>query len=102
MFNANFEGDVTWSFDLIARCYWLANPISWFEPVWFFSLGMPKSKIYTRHPRSIDQLKDASCQEIVAITHEMIRWFMDNFGKRLRQCVDNNGKTFDRSNFKTK
>ena len=57
----------------------------------FFLWGYLKSKVYSNRPQSIVQLKDAICQEITAISHEMTHRVIDNFHECLRQCVDNNG-----------
>ena len=45
---------------------------------------------------------DLHWNEIVIILHEMIRRVLDKFRKRLRQCVDNNGKHLTDVIFKTK
>ena len=47
--------------------------------------------MYINRPCSIEQLKDAICQEITAIPHEMTHRVIDYFHEHLRQCVDNNG-----------
>ena len=60
--------------------------------MWFFFLwGYLKSKVYSNHPQSIEQLKDAIHHEITAIPHEMTRQVIDNFRECLWQYVDNNG-----------
>ncbi len=56
---------------------------------------------YGNRPQSIEQLKDAIRQEIIAIPHEMTRRVIDNFRERLRQCVDNNGSHLTDLIFKT-
>lgn len=72
------------------------------NPCDFFLWGYLKSKVYMHRPRSTEQLKDAICQEIAAIPHEMIRRVLDNFHKRLRQCVDRSGTHLTDMIFKTK
>ena len=72
------------------------------NPCDFFLWGYLKSKVYTHRPRSIEQLKDAICQEIAAIPHEMTRQVIDNFHERLQQCVENNCKHLTDVIFKTK
>ena len=67
----------------------------------FFLRGYLKSKVYINRLRSIEQIKDAIRQEITAIPHEMTRQVIDNFGERLRQCVDNNGSHLIDLIFKT-
>ena len=67
------------------------SDISDLNPCDFFLWEYCKSKVYSNRPQSIEQLKDAICQEITAIPHEMTRRVIDNFHERLQQCVDNNG-----------
>ena len=86
-----FEGDIPWSFDIIAWWHRLARPFTCFKSVRFFLWGYLKSKVYSNFPPSIEQLKDAIRQEITAIPHEMTHRVIDNFRERLRQCIDNNG-----------
>ena len=60
------------------------------NPCDFFLWGYVKSNVYSDRPKSIEHLKDAISQEIIAIPLEMIRRVIENFRERLRQCVDNN------------
>ena len=60
----------------------------------FFLWGYLKSKVYSNHPQSIEQLKDV-------IRQEMTRWVIDNFRERLQQCVDDNGSHLTDLIFKT-
>ena len=69
---------------------WLARSPD-LNPCDFFLWGYLKLKVYSNRPQSIEQLEDAIRQEITAIPHEMTRRVIDNFRKRLRQCVDNDG-----------
>ena len=71
------------------------------NPCDFFLWGYLMSKVYSNHPQSIEQLKDAIRQEITAIPHEMTHRVIDNFHERLRQCVDNNGSHLTDLIFKT-
>ena len=43
------------------------------HPCDFFLWGYLKSKVYSNRPQSIEQLKDAIRQEIIAIPNEMTR-----------------------------
>ena len=61
-------------------------------PCDFFLLGYLKVKVYARRPGTIEQLKEAIRQEVAAIPPAMTRKAMDNFRKRLQQCVINNGR----------
>ena len=45
-----------------------------------------------RRPGTIEQLKEAIQQEIVAIPPAMTRKVIDNFRERLQDCVINNGR----------
>ena len=94
---SDFEGDVPWTFDLIAWWDRLARPFT----VRFFLWGYLKSKVYSNRPQTIEQIKDAIRQEITAIPHEMTRRVIDNFRERLWQCVDNNGSHLTDLIFKT-
>ena len=70
----------------------LRDDISWsirspdLNPCDFFLLGYLKSKVYINRPCSIEQLKDAICQEITAIPHEMTHQVIDNFHEHLAVC----------------
>ena len=57
----------------------------------FFLWGYLKLKVSSNRPQSIEQLKDAIRQEIIAIPQEMICRVKDNFRERFRQWVNNNG-----------
>ena len=74
---------------------------TWFKSVRFFLWGYLKSKVYSNRPQSIEQLKDAIRQEIIAIPYEMTRRVIDNFREGLQQFVDNNGSHLTYLIFKT-
>ena len=57
--------------------------------------------MYINRPHSIEKLKDAICQEITAIPHEMTCQVIDNFRECLQQCVNNNGSHLTDLIFKT-
>ena len=57
-----------------------------------FLWGYPKAKVYARRPGTIEQLKEAIRQEVAAIQPAKTRKTMDNFRKRIQQCVINNGR----------
>ena len=86
----SLRGDIGWT-----ACSPDLNPCD------FFLWGYLKSKVYSDLPQSIEQLKDAICQEITAIPHEMTRRVIDNFREHFRQCVDNNGSHLTDLIFKT-
>ena len=68
----------------------------------FFVCGYLKSNVYTHRPRSLEQFKDAICQEIVAIAQEMIGRIMDKFHERLSRYSLNADKHLIDDIFKTK
>jgi len=52
-------------------------------PCDFFLWGYLKAKVYARRPGTIEQLKEAIRQEVVAIPPAMTHKAMDNFRERL-------------------
>ena len=48
--------------------------------------------MYARRPGTIEQLKEAIRQEVVAIPPAMTRKAMDNFRERLQEFVISNGR----------
>ena len=83
------QGQATWS------------DTPYLNPLNFFLRGYLKSKVYSNHPQSTEQLKDAIRQEITAIPREMTRRVIDNFHECLKQCVDNNRSHLTDLIFKT-
>jgi len=61
-------------------------------PCDFFLWGYLKAKVYSHHPGTIEQLKEAIRHEVAAIPPAMTRKAMDNFREWLQQCVINNGR----------
>jgi len=53
----------------------------------FFLWGYLKSKAYVRKPRTFDDLKVSSREEIATAPQEMLVNVMQNFEERLRTCV---------------
>jgi hypothetical protein len=58
----------------------------------FFLWGYLKSKVYEEKPRTTVDLKQNIRDEVAAISPTMLQRVMQNFQKRLRECVDNNGR----------
>jgi hypothetical protein len=56
-----------------------------------FLWGCLKSKVYEKKPRTTVDLKQNIIDEVAAISPTMLQQVMQNFQKRLRQCVDNKG-----------
>ena len=55
--------------------------------VWFFLCGYLKSRVYTHKPRKLNDLKEAIRQEIRPIDHQLLARVMDDFKKRLENCI---------------
>ena len=58
----------------------------------FFLWGYFKSKVYVRKPRTVDDLKVSTCEEIATVPQEMLVNVMQNFEERLRTCVRQEGR----------
>jgi hypothetical protein len=59
----------------------------------FFLCGYLESKVYEKKPRSTEDLKQNIREEVAAIPPTMLlQRVMQNFKKRLLECVDNNGR----------
>jgi hypothetical protein len=58
----------------------------------FFLCGYLKSKVYEKKPRTAMDLKQNIRDEVAAISPTILQQVMQNFQKRLRECVDNNGR----------
>jgi hypothetical protein len=58
----------------------------------FFLWGYLNSKVYKKTPRTMVDLKQNIRNEVAAISPTMLRRVMQNFQKRLRECVDNKGR----------
>jgi len=54
--------------------------------------GYLKSRVYTIRPRTIEELKLAIRQEIAARPQKMMECAMQDFEKRLRMCVRQEGR----------
>jgi hypothetical protein len=67
----------------------------------FFLWGYLKSKVYERKPRTAMDLKQNIRDEVAAISPTMLQRVMQNFQKRLRECVDNNGRHLTDTTFRT-
>jgi hypothetical protein len=45
--------------------------------------------VYEKKPRTMEDLKQNISEELAAVPPTMLQWVMQNFQKRLRECVDN-------------
>ena len=59
---------------------------------YFFLWGYLKSKVYEKKPRTMVDLKQNIRDEVAAISPTMLQQVMQNFQKRLGECVDNKGR----------
>ena len=66
----------------------------------FFLWGYLKAKVYEQLPQTLEALKEAIRQEVVAITPEMIRKVMDNYRERLHQIINIQGRHLSDGLFK--
>ena len=58
----------------------------------FYLWGYLKSNVYVRKPRIVDDLKVSIREEIATVPQEMLVNVMQNFEKRLRTCVRQEGR----------
>ena len=70
-------------------------------PCDFFLCGYLKAEVYKHWPQTLKALKDAIPEEVADIPPEMTNTVMENFRKRLRQCIANNGRHLSDVIFKT-
>jgi hypothetical protein len=56
---------------------------------YFFLWGYLKSKVYEKKPRTMVDLKQNIREEVAAISPTVLQQVMQNFQKRLRECVNN-------------
>jgi len=70
----------------------LALPI--FQRV-IFSLGYLKSRVYVHKPRTLNDLKDPTRQKIRLIDCQLLACVMDDFKKRLENCIQSDGHLTD-------
>ena len=54
----------------------------------FFLLGYLKSRVYAHKPHTLNDLKEAICQEIRPIDRQLLAHVMDDFKKRLENCTE--------------
>ena len=53
-----------------------------------FLWGLLKSNVYQNTPRTVEQLKDAVCQEIEAVNLDTLGIEFQNLEKRIQVCLD--------------
>jgi len=57
-------------------------------PADFIPSGLLKGKVYKNTPRTIEQLKDATRQEIQAVKVDTLGKVFQNLEKRIQVCMD--------------
>ena len=72
-------GDIAWP----ARLHKLTVPD-------FFLWGFLKDHVFRRHIMTIQELKQAIVDEVVAIDEDLRRCMYSNFQTRLQKCIDLN------------
>ena len=60
--------------------------------VCFFLWGYLKSRVYTHKPHTLNDLKEAIRQEIRPIARQLLARVMDDFKKRLENCIQEDGR----------
>ena len=63
-------------------------------PADFFIWGLLKGKVYKNAPRTTEQLKDATHQEIQAVNVDTLGKVFQNLEKRIQVCLDVKGDQF--------
>ena len=63
-------------------------------PADFFLWGLLEGKVYKNTPRTIEQLKDATRQEIQAVNFDTLGKVFQNLEKRIQVCLDVKGERF--------
>ena len=77
----------------IGRC----GPVVWaarspdLSPLDFFVWGFLKNKVYSSHPKTLQQLKDCVSVAAEEITSDMCQNVIVSFRKRLQKCIDIDG-----------
>ena len=67
----------------------------------FLFCGYLKSRVYTHKPRTLNDLKEAVRQEIRPIDRQLLARVMDDFKKRLENCIQEDGRYLTDIIFKT-
>jgi len=57
----------------------------------FFLWGFLKDRVFRRRIMTIQELKQATVDEVVAIDEDLLRRVYGNLQTRLQQCIDVNG-----------
>ena len=66
-----------------------------------FLCGYLKSRVYTHKPRTLNDSKEAIRQEFRAIDRQLLARVMEDFKKRLENCIQEDGRHLTDIIFKT-
>ena len=58
----------------------------------FFLWGYLKGRVYTHKPRNLGELKDAIRQEVLKIDQQLLARAMDDFKRRIENCIQEDGR----------
>ena len=58
----------------------------------FFLWGYLKGRVYTHKPRNLKELKGAIRQEVLTIDQQLLARAMDDFKRRIENCVQEDGR----------
>ena len=58
--------------------------------VWHW--GYLKGRVYTHKPRNLNELKDAIRQEVLTIDQQLLARAMDDFKRRIENCIQEDGR----------
>ena len=58
----------------------------------FFLWGYAKGRVYTHKPRNLNQLKDVIWQEVLTIDQQLLARAMDDFKRRIENCIQEYGR----------
>ena len=54
--------------------------------------GYLKGRVYTHKPRNLNELKDAIRQEVLTIDQQLLARAMDDFKRRIENCIQEDGR----------
>ena len=57
----------------------------------YFLWGYLKGRVYTHKPRNLGELKDAIRQEVLTINQQLLARVMDDFKRRIENCIQEDG-----------
>ncbi|KAJ8912320.1 hypothetical protein NQ315_005924 [Exocentrus adspersus] len=81
---------------LASRSHSMASTISRSILSSFFLWGYIKDKVYETPPTDVEDLRAKIRNAFLTITPEMLRNVASNFRRRIAQCLDKNGRHFER------